>query len=144
MTVEFDKETEGFVLNKLDSLTRITTRSDKETSISEVVAGIMTPSEDTESRDDFDLRNWLKETNNLVRFTTAFTEGYEVSEVKYQLFTKSTWNGSNMMLVYNPSTGEYTITNADYVSGMYQSTFKKSELPDDLRDNPWFKYEKVP
>lgn len=27
MTVEFDKETEGFVLNKLDSLTRIKTRS---------------------------------------------------------------------------------------------------------------------
>jgi len=42
MTVEFDKETEGFVLNKLDSLTRITTRSDTETSISEVVAFIMT------------------------------------------------------------------------------------------------------
>lgn len=48
-----------------------------------------------------------------------------------------------MTLIYNPSTGEYIITNADYVSGMYQFTFKKSELPDDLRDNPWFKYEKV-
>lgn len=66
-----------------------------------------------------------------------------MSQTKYRLLTKSTWNNANIALIYNPLTGEYTITNADYVSGMYQFTFKKSELPDDLRDNPWFKYEKV-
>lgn len=43
MTVEFDKETEGFVLNKLDSLTRIKTRSGEAMSISEILADIVTP-----------------------------------------------------------------------------------------------------
>lgn len=95
------------------------------------------------AKDELNLRDWLKETTNLIRFTSAFEEGYEVSQTKYRLLTKSTWNNANMTLIYNPSTGEYTITNVDYVSGMYQFTFKKSELPDDLRDNPWFKYEKV-
>jgi len=66
-----------------------------------------------------------------------------MSQTKYKLFTKSTWNGSEMVLIYNPSTGEYTIDSADYVTTMYQFTFKKSELPDDLKNNPWFDYVKA-
>lgn len=142
MTVEFDKETEGFVLNKLDSLTRIKTRSEEAMSISEILADIVTPT-DVGSKDELNLRDWLKETTNLIRFTTAFKEGYEASETKYKLFTKSTWNGSEMVLIYNPSTGEYTTDSADYVTTMYQFTFKKSELPDDLKNNPWFDYVKA-
>jgi len=145
MTVKFDKDKEDFVLRILKKLTQVKTRTDKPKSISEIVMDIMTPQEGAIPKDDSDLRDWLKDANNLVRFTRAFDEGFEADEPLYQLYATSTMRGVRQILVRDERSEliEYYTIDEYNINDYFQYQFKLSELPNTILDSPWFLRELV-
>lgn len=145
MTVKFDKDKEDFVLRILKKMTQIKTRTDKPKYISEIITDIMTPSSDAEPKDDADLRDWLKDANNLIRFTRAFDEGFEADEPLYQLYATSTMRGVRQILVRDGRSElvEYYTIDEYNVNDYFKYQFKLSELPNTILDSPWFLRELV-
>lgn len=145
MTVKFDKDKEDFVLRILKKMTQIKTRTDKPKFISEIITDIMTPSSDAEPKDDADLRDWLKDANNLIRFTRAFDEGFEADEPLYQLYATSTMRGVRQILVRDGRSElvEYYTIDEYNVNDYFKYQFKLSELPNTILDSPWFLRELV-
>lgn len=145
MIVKFDKDKEDFVLRILKKMTQIKTRTDKPKSIYEIVTDIATPPEGALSKDDSDLRDWLKDTNNLIRFTRAFDEGFEVDEPLYQIYASSTMRGARQILVKDKRSTliEYYTIDEYNINDYFQHQFKLSELPNTILDSPWFLPELV-
>jgi len=134
MTVEFDKDTEGFVVEYLNS----SKNDDGKVDSNKVMQELFTPSGETMSEYEADTRTWIKKPENMAKLTQAMVEGYKLAETKERYFTKSKWRHTPQVLIYDSDSDEYSTQDFNYISSMFQSEFAKSELPDYILNSPWW------
>jgi len=134
MTVEFDKDTEGFVVEYLNS----SKNDDGKVDSNKVMQELFTPSDKTMSEYEADTRTWIKKTENMAKLTQAMVEGYKLAETKERYFAKSKWRHTPQVLIYDSDSDEYSTQDFNYISSMFQSEFAKSELPDYILNSPWW------
>lgn len=132
--VEFNKDTEGFVVEYLDSKKDNHGKVDS----NQVMQELFTPSGEIMSEYEADTRTWIKKPENMVKLTQAMVEGYELAEIKERYFTKSKWRYTPQVLIYDSDSDEYHTQDYNFVSSMFQSEFAKSELPDYILNSPWW------
>lgn len=132
--VEFNKDTEGFVVEYLDSKKDDNGKVDS----NKVMQELFTPSDKKMSKYEADTYTWIKKPENMVKLTQAMVEGYELAEIKERYFTKSKWRYTPQVLIYDSDSDEYHTQDYNYVSSMFQSEFAKSELPDYILNSPWW------
>lgn len=132
--VEFNKDTEGFVVEYLDSKKDDSGKVDS----NQVMQELFTSSGETMLEYEADTHTWIKKPENMVKLTQAMVEGYKLAETKQRYFTKSKWRHTPQVLIYDSYSGEYYTQDFNFVSSMFQSEFAKSELPDYILNSPWW------
>jgi len=141
--VEFNKDTEGFVVEYLDSKKDDNDKVDS----NEVMQELFTPSDKKMSKYEADTRTWIKKPENIAKLTRAMVEGYKLTEIKERYFAKSKWRYTPQVLIYDSDSDEYYTQDFNFVSSMFQSEFAKSELPEYILNSPWWipesEYEKL-
>jgi len=131
---EFNKDTEGFVVEYLDSKKDNHGKVDS----NEVMQELFAPSGETVSEYEADTRTWIKKPENMVKLTQAMVEGYKLAETKERYFAKSKWRHTPQVLIYDSNSDEYYTQDFNYISSMFQSEFSKSKLPEYILNSPWW------
>jgi len=132
--VEFNKDTEGFVVEYLDSKKDDNDKVDS----NEVMQELFTPSDKKMSKYEADTRTWIKKPENIAKLTQAMVEGYKLTEIKERYFAKSKWRYTPQVLIYDSDSDEYYTQDFNFISPTFQSEFAKSELPDYILNSPWW------
>ena len=114
---EFNKDTEGFVVEYLDSKKDNHGKVDS----NEVMQELFAPSGETVSEYEADTRTWIKKPENMVKLTQAMVEGYKLAETKERYFAKSKWRHTPQVLIYDSNSDEYYTQDFNYISSMFQS-----------------------
>lgn len=131
---EFNKDTEGFVVEYLDSKKDDNGKVDS----NQVMQELFTLSGETMSEYEANTRTWIKKPENMVKLTQAMVEGYKLTEIRERYFAKSKWRYTPQVLIYDSDSGEYYTQDFNFISPTFQSEFAESELPDYILNSPWW------